>query len=867
MILEQLNPIRKTQLTLLSIIIFFIILSTIPGEINDSIDNSSASLLQKIRGPRDLSDKFMFIFIGQEDAQDLGGWPITRDYYAYLTHLLSTAGAHVIALDVLFEKPDIQYQEFDQMFSEFIGRTHNVVLPMTFGELHEREASDSTQYPKLIGVLPSFPMPALKKSCTAVGFSNLSNEPIVFKAPLVLEYQNSLYFSFGFEIAKLFLHSTHSAIIKGNLVKISNEKDEERLIKLDQQGRLLLNHFGNINNLNCISLVDFLQKFDTYPDSLELNGKLILIGVTVPGISNLKSTPLTKALPASLIHLTVAENIINNNYLRMAHTLLKWGIILLLVAFSYLAWNLKDKIRIFSLSLGLLPLYILITITYINLYNIVLPLFYPVLVYLCAQAYLGISKSKLSRKKGKYIKVILEKQLRDKEIALEEAKTHLHEYQEKLEKEAKQTEAMISVAKNQEDSIRQLESELHDLRTYIIPEQSHSEEEFSEIIHSPKSKVGEVLELVNRVRNEDITVLLIGETGTGKELIARAIHQTSSRKNKPFVAVNCGALTETLLESELFGHEKGSFTGAQARRKGRFELANGGTIFLDEISETSTSFQAKLLRVLQEGTFERVGGEQTIKVDVRVIAASNRNLKIELDNNNFRSDLYYRLNGFPIKIPALRERTEDISLLAYHFLKKYDVGKKINFSDKAMEILNQYHWPGNVRELENTVRRAMIMAQGQKRKIIHSNDLPQEISKKNPSDSPVIFKSLEDQILDLLRSYKFSHSSITQTAKALGDKDRGTITEHFRGICFMELVNSNFDTENTVKKIAGTEEEKVLLQVQRKLNDYINNLFPLPVISEQDKKTPTSLNQFRGLPKKYHSYLIQVIEQLKSKES
>ncbi|EGW21941.1 sigma54 specific transcriptional regulator, Fis family [Methylobacter tundripaludum SV96] len=224
-----------------------------------------------------------------------------------------------------------------------------------------------------------------------------------------------------------------------------------------------------------------------------------------------------------------------------------------------------------------------------------------------------------------------------------------------------------------------------------------------------------VMEQVRMVARTDTPVLLLGETGTGKELLARAIHEFSDRSAAILVKVNCAALPAELIESELFGHEKGAFTGATQQRKGRFELADGGSLFLDELGELSLSAQAKLLRVLQEQEFERVGGSETIRVDVRVIAATNRNLAEEVSLGRFRSDLYYRLNVFPIEVPALRQRVADIPLLARFFLDKYakKFGKRFDDIDPAgLDYLRQYLWPGNVRELQNVIERAVILSQG-----------------------------------------------------------------------------------------------------------------------------------------------------------
>lgn len=231
-------------------------------------------------------------------------------------------------------------------------------------------------------------------------------------------------------------------------------------------------------------------------------------------------------------------------------------------------------------------------------------------------------------------------------------------------------------------------------------------------VFSKNSKMSHIYEQVKKIAQSKASVLIQGKSGTGKELIARAIHLYSPRAEKPFIRVNCAALAETLLESELFGHERGAYTGAVSRHAGRFELANEGTLLLDEISEISPNIQAKLLRVLEEEEFERVGGEKTIKIDVRIVATTNRNLMKEVLEGRFREDLFYRLNVVPIYLPPLRERSEDVPLLVDYYLKKYSIENNAMvkaISDEAMDYLCQYDWPGNVRELRNAIHRAVVM--------------------------------------------------------------------------------------------------------------------------------------------------------------
>jgi len=277
-----------------------------------------------------------------------------------------------------------------------------------------------------------------------------------------------------------------------------------------------------------------------------------------------------------------------------------------------------------------------------------------------------------------------------------------------------------------------------------------------------------IYDLIESISQCDSTVLIQGESGMGKELIARAIHLLGSRKEKPFVVANCSAYAQTLLESELFGHEKGAFTGAIRRKRGRFELADGGTIFLDEIGEIPPTTQLLLLRVLQEKRFERVGGEDTIKVDVRVIAATNRNLNKEMMQGRFREDLFYRLNVIPIMVPPLRERRDDIPLLARHFLEIYSDsnGKQIRgFSEEVMQIFLDYDWPGNVRELQNVMEHAVILAKGA---VIKEIDLPHNLRETLPWAEADI-SSLKDNERNLiLKVLKETKGNKYQAAKKLG---------------------------------------------------------------------------------------------------
>ena len=299
-----------------------------------------------------------------------------------------------------------------------------------------------------------------------------------------------------------------------------------------------------------------------------------------------------------------------------------------------------------------------------------------------------------------------------------------------------------------------------------------------EIILGNSGPIKRLLEDIEKIAPTDSWVLITGENGTGKELVAKLIHKKSRRKDKPFIDVNCAAIPEELIESELFGHEKGSFTGATEQKKGKFDLANKGTLFLDEIGDMSLKTQAKILRILQEQRFERVGGTEVIEVDVRVIAATNKNLEEEIKKGNFREDLYYRLNVVPIHVPPLRERVEDIPVLAKYFLNKFSYekdGKNRRLTDSAIKALQNYYWPGNVRELKNLMERIVILIEKEE---ITDTDILRYIKIQNgkPNDFERIinnFSSLSEAVKYIEKLYiekkiKEFNGNITKTAKAIG---------------------------------------------------------------------------------------------------
>ncbi len=316
---------------------------------------------------------------------------------------------------------------------------------------------------------------------------------------------------------------------------------------------------------------------------------------------------------------------------------------------------------------------------------------------------------------------------------------------------------------------RRLKRELELMRKRLLEQDNH----IQMIGTTPEMK--RIFEVIEAVKESSSSVLITGETGTGKELIARSLHYNSSRKEKPFVPVNCAAIPKDLIESELFGYEKGAFTGATSRRIGKFEEASGGTLFLDEIGELELPLQSKLLRVLQERELERLGSNKTIKVDFRLVCSTNRNLKEEVKAGNFREDLYYRINVVEIKVPPLRERVEDIPLLAMEFLNEFSLRekKKLTLSDDVIDIFRSYHWPGNIRQLKNIIERAVVLARTDR---ITPRELPEELrppKKHYIPRRPVVekqklrtLKELEEEAI--ISALKECNGNKSKAAKLLG---------------------------------------------------------------------------------------------------
>lgn len=850
---------RTFRLPLIVALAVVIILHLWPASWRNSLDDWSYDMLHRLRGGRTLSDDLVLVTIGADDIAALGGWPLTRDYYGYLLQGLTRMGARVVAPDLLFEQRDRLYPEFDAIFSDYIAGSHRVILPMAFSGIKaaplDRVTPDlPTQVQEGVGAV--MPADLFRTAAASVGFSNVSDEPVIRRVPAMLFSGDSIVFSYGVQMARLYL-GARLAAERGNL-RFRGSDGTDRRVPLDDRGFLMLDHFGGVEQVRTIGLIEALRQIRRGRDDLPVRDKIVLIAAVSPGLPVLKATPLAEVLPGALLHATVAENIIHRRVLRPVGRMFTLFVLILAALVPVVLLQCRAR-RLLVVLCGawllILPATSLLLFAADHLF---LPFALPLIASGCSMiaaslALLVDSRRRLHEEKHRLHREI--SMIESERTAVRSQLSALEKQLQQQEREnrtlAGQTQVLIE---EKQLAMARLDEHLEELQPAALGRGS-AEEEWG-LIHASGGAMERVVDLVRRIGPEDLPVLLLGETGTGKEVVARALHAASKRSAKPFVAINCSALTETLLESELFGHEKGSFTGALTRRRGHFEMADGGTLFLDEISETSGAFQAKLLRVLQEGLVQRLGSEGTIRVDVRIIAASNRDVKASVDVGAFRADLYYRLNGVTITLPALRERTADIPLLAEHFLRQRGQRTIGGISTGAMRRLIEYHWPGNVRELENAVRHAAVLAASEDRSLIQSCDWPEDIrSGRSGAVVGESYQPLEQQILAHLRSHRFNHSALSQTARDLGHRDRGTITEYFRGLCFEALVANQFVVRSACRDLAGDEDARTVARVEQKLRGYVQNL-------PQGEVDPAASAVFKGLPKKYHPALRQVIAHL-----
>ncbi len=797
------------------IVISIILLISIFG-FNNIIDKKIENVFELVRGQQQPDTNIVLITINSNDIDNVGPWPLKRSYYALLINSLTKYKVKIIGLEIFLSAKFVTQSIYDNLLTKEIQKSNRVVLSSVAGRLYLKDGmyfTDSLSYPS----------PKLIDNNLKTGHLNYLTDN-GFQIPLVIHDHNIIEKSFAYQIASE-LHIVDSER-KLNVNFISSWKRFKRYGLLEYF-RLVHEHSRLLNNLK---------------------NKIVLIGITDPQIALTGKTAFDDALPGLALHAFVLDNLLEHRWLTSDMATAS-GYLFIFIIFIFLYFNVKRKINT-SLRFYAIAIIGFILISYIlfSYFNILLSYIYfliPLLLLGIIELYFLLIKNKQmldeAMNEKDMLNDILSAKIRDLTRLQEELNVAGENNSELLISKIKTLKSEISKLKKDGDDKIPLESgKIGKLNN------------FYGIVYKSKS-MANVIELVKKTAPEDANILILGESGTGKELIAHAVHALNGRKDLKFIVVNCGALSDTLLESELFGHVKGAFTGAVTDKVGRFEAADKGTIFLDEIGETSENFQVKLLRVIQSGDFEKVGSSKTSHVNVKIIAATNKNLEKEVKEKRFREDLYYRLNVIKIELPPLRDRKEDIEILAHYFLSNESAG--LILSKAVVNALQNYKWKGNIRELEAVIKRASIFAKSAGRNLVHLSDLPDEIVKGS-------MINFDDVVIETLRSKNFSHSSISETAVELGNISRTMISENFRGRSLKAYIESGFDEEKAVRIIAGNTIDLSKKRVRAKLKLFLknieNDILKLDTTNFEQAKLKFS-SKYKNLPQKFHSYLDEII--------
>lgn len=790
--------------------------------LSNTINSETENLFAGIRGEIQPDTNIVLIHITDEDLQRIGPWPIKRNYYALLVNELTKLGVKKIGLEIFLSSRFVTQTIYDNLLENEIEKSGKVVLSSVVGQITEKDGKFFTDS-------LSYPSPKLLNESFPTGHLNYIKDT-EFKIPLIINNRGIGEKAFAFQLA-----------------------DEQTFDK-----SIMVNFVSSWKKFKSYSATEFSElAFSDSKKLTELRDKFVIIGVSDPQIAPAIETTFDEQLPGFALHAFALDNILDSRSINTKFYFLS-GVIFILIILLFIFYqefhSKKSYLTYVTLLIAIFTIsFVLSAFLYIKLTSAFFISPFVVLIIFDAITKLAEKKVELEGIIGETeaLRSLLSKKEKELSQLQKELNSAFAETPADKISDEESVQLIVKI-KSLKSDIEKLRESEKDRTGAMIESQNHVEN-FHGIVYRSKVMT-KIADLIEKAAPTDTTILIIGESGTGKELVARAIHSLSERKENNFVAVNCGALTESLLESELFGYVRGAFTGANTDKLGRFEIADNGTIFLDEIGETSENFQVKLLRVLQSGEIEKVGSTKQYHVNVRVVAATNKELDSLVKEKKFRKDLYYRLNVFQIVLPPLRERKEDIDIIANHFLKAEG---ELYFSKAVIQALNDYDWKGNVRELQSVIKRAAIFAKSDKRNMIQLSDLPGELVKEAKYN-------FEDLVLESLRSKKFSHSSITETAKELGNVNRTMIAENFRGIVFKILIENNFDIDKTVVQVAVSSEEEVKEKVHSKIQTLLANIEDdVKRINKTDFETVKKnfSSKYKNLPVKFHSYLDEVIKQ------
>lgn len=893
--------------------LFTLTMSLLAGDLFRSWELKTIDMRFVFRGEIDTDSSLVMIDADDASAKKYGNWPWDRSIHAKIIEYLKAADVAVVTYDILFAHP--QDPETDARLISASHSIGNVVFPVAIS-LTQGDSPILEKRPELSVLWESrlaadegdnlfssdkaiFPLPDLigKERLGHIA-TNRDIDGVVRRVPLIVRHQGKLLPSLAFQAVLNFFKVPHSNIrFTGSSLVVSGvalpgeNTTRELIIPVDSKGQMLINFAGKwestFKHASFASVLSLGE--NASQEGLEdLTGKLILIANTLSG-SDIKSIPFERSFPGAGVHANIINTILTRKFLRETSPAFNALMILLLSLATSRILATRQHVRkmgtVFILAGGYIGLGILLFHA-----GVVLELFLPMVSIVITSLLVSVYQSTAEKKIADAL--LVEKQhiesriasvsneLSGKEKELKQTLNMLNDLEHGLMEDKKQEEVQFrkihelqtnleSITKQKlklQEEHDELEKIFFDLNIDSTLELSPFKGEFEQIreecmdagIVTQNRKVLETFLILKQFAPVPSPVMILGESGTGKELFARALHNLSQRKSESFVPVNMGAIPKDLIESELFGHTKGAFTGAINDKKGKFALADKGTIFLDEIGDTSLEAQVKLLRVLQEKEVQPIGGN-LFTIDTRVVAATHQKLENLIQDGRFREDLFYRLNALTVHLPPLRERKEDIPFLVRHFVHKYSMAYGRNLegvSEQAMKKLMAHEWKGNIRELENVIQRGITLAKGD---LVQEKDLGLV-----PKDTPLRIRerksSLRTGVDDefLLNSLRQNNFEINETAADL-NMSRNTVSSRFKGICFELLIKNDLDRQQVAQDICADDPGQNI--VHQKIVEYHENLIKtVQGFNNEAEAVSEVLKRSKNIPIQYHPAIRELVQ-------
>lgn len=844
------------------------------------------------------------ILIDADDSSALryGPWPWDRSVHADLIDRLSGASPSVVAYNVLF--PQLREEKGDSRLFESSKKAGNIIYPVMASLSETQRSKPATQ--------PSDPEIASDYPDTSATQNYLSTEKVLFPAvqliqkdglghtafhrdrdgiirrvPLLVRHRGKLLPSLAFQAVLNYLQVPGSSVvISGSSILLKEAQfpgteDRKNIsIPVDSKGRMLINYTGKWGeSFPHTSVATVLSSGPESQNSgADLSGKLVLVSNTLSG-NDLEPTPLQKDYPGSGIHAHIINTILTQNFLRQTHPVFNIALIILLslaTARIFVLPAYKQKIiGVVALAAGVIILGILLFNSgiIVEMVRPVGSIFITTLLLAFRQGYVEKEISDSLRKEKLEIETCVRTVSRNLEVKEQELERTREEEikREKVQSDQnRELQNSLNVLEEKNSQLQtyceSMEDRVRDLQLHQVQSGAPLEKFFMRLMEECRAfgiitinrQFLETFNTLKQYAQVPSHVIILGESGTGKELFAHALHSMSLRCEENFVPVNMAAIPKDLVESELFGHVKGAFTGAIQNKKGKFPQAHRGTIFLDEIGDTELNIQVKLLRVLQESMVQPVGGDP-FYIDARVVSATHKDLKKNVEQGFFREDLFYRLSTLTLTLPPLRDRKDDIPILVQYFVKKYceEFGKKIlGISDQAMKILQANVWRGNIRELENVIQRGITMAA---QEIIQEKDLGlddghYQITESEPDQKTK--EGLNDE--DFLAILRENGCEINSTSAKL-NMSRNTVASRFKGICFDLLVKHQLDSQKVCDEISGgCGHEDLIMQ---KIVEYHDNLIKsVKDYEDMEEAVDSVIKRSKNIPSQYRPAIAQLIE-------